>query len=94
MGEWRFRLYRRNHLIHSARRNIDITAIIINNQIYGMTGGQSSPTTPFGLHTSSSPFGHLEHPFDISRLVRPPRAVRGAVVVYTPDCSSTSSARR
>jgi 2-oxoglutarate/2-oxoacid ferredoxin oxidoreductase subunit beta len=58
-----------NHLIHSARRNIDITAIIINNQIYGMTGGQSSPTTPFGLHTSSSPFGHLEHPFDISRLV-------------------------
>ena len=58
-----------NHLIHSARRNIDITAIIINNQIYGMTGGQSSPTTPFGLHTSSSPFGHLEHPFDISKLV-------------------------
>lgn len=57
-----------NHLIHSARRNIDITAIIINNQIYGMTGGQSSPTTPFGLHTASSPFGHLEHPFDIARL--------------------------
>ncbi len=58
-----------NHLIHSARRNIDITAIIINNQIYGMTGGQASPTTPFGLHTASTPFGHLEHPFDISRLV-------------------------
>ncbi len=58
-----------NHLIHAARRNIDITAIIINNQIYGMTGGQASPTTPFGLHTASSPFGHLEHPFDISRLV-------------------------
>lgn len=58
-----------NHLIHSARRNIDITAIIINNQIYGMTGGQSSPTTPFGLHTASSPFGHLEHPFDIAKLV-------------------------
>ncbi len=58
-----------NHLIHSARRNIDITAIIINNQIYGMTGGQSSPTTPFGMRTASSPFGHLEHPFDISKLV-------------------------
>jgi len=58
-----------NHLIHSARRNIDITAIVVNNQIYGMTGGQASPTTPFGLATSSSPYGHLEHPFDISRLV-------------------------
>jgi 2-oxoglutarate/2-oxoacid ferredoxin oxidoreductase subunit beta len=59
-----------NHLIHAARRNIDITAIIINNQIYGMTGGQASPTTPFGVPTASSPFGHLEHPFDISCLVQ------------------------
>jgi 2-oxoglutarate ferredoxin oxidoreductase subunit beta len=58
-----------NHLIHSARRNIDITAIVVNNQIYGMTGGQASPTTPFGLTTASTPYGHLEHPFDISRLV-------------------------
>ena len=58
-----------NHLIHAARRNIDITALIINNQVYGMTGGQASPTTPFGLTTASTPYGHLEHPFDISRLV-------------------------
>lgn len=64
-----------NHLIHSARRNIDITTIIINNQVYGMTGGQSSPTTPFGITTSSSPYGHLEHPFDISRLVEAAGAV-------------------
>lgn len=64
-----------NHLIHSARRNIDITAIIINNQVYGMTGGQASPTTPFGLTTSSTPYGHLEHPFDISRLVEAAGAV-------------------
>ncbi len=64
-----------NHLIHSARRNIDITAIIINNQVYGMTGGQASPTTPFGLATSSSPYGHLEHPFDISRLAEAAGAV-------------------
>lgn len=64
-----------NHLIHSARRNIDITAIIINNQVYGMTGGQASPTTPFGLSTSSSPYGHLEHPFDISNLVEAAGAV-------------------
>ena len=64
-----------NHLIHSARRNIDITAIVVNNQIYGMTGGQASPTTPFGLATASSPYGHLEHPFDISKLVEAAGAV-------------------
>ena len=64
-----------NHLIHAARRNIDITAIIVNNQIYGMTGGQASPTTPFGLTTSSSPYGNLEHPFDISKLVEAAGAV-------------------
>jgi 2-oxoglutarate ferredoxin oxidoreductase subunit beta len=58
-----------NHLIHAARRNIDIAAIIVNNQIYGMTGGQASPTTPLGIKTSSSPYGHLENPFDISKLV-------------------------
>lgn len=59
-----------NHLIHAARRNMDITAIIINNQTYGMTGGQSSPTTPSQLITSSSPYGNLEPPFDICRLVK------------------------
>ena len=57
-----------NHFIHAARRNVDITAIIINNQTYGMTGGQCSPTTPFGNITSSSPYGNLESPFDICRL--------------------------
>lgn len=64
-----------NHLIHAARRNIDITTIIVNNQIFGMTGGQASPTTPFGLATASSPYGHLEHPFDISKLVEAAGAV-------------------
>lgn len=58
-----------NHLIHAARRNVDITAIIVNNQIYGMTGGQSSPTTPLGMTTSSSRYGNLEPAFDISRVV-------------------------
>ena len=58
-----------NHLIHAARRNVDLTAIIVNNNIYGMTGGQSSPTTPHGLRASTSPYGHAEHAFDISRLV-------------------------
>jgi len=57
-----------NHFIHAARRNVDVTTIVINNQTYGMTGGQFSPTTPFGLETSSSPYGNLEHPFDICGL--------------------------
>jgi len=59
-----------NHFIHAARRNIGVTSIIINNQTYGMTGGQFSPTTPFGLETSASPYGNLEHPFDICGLAR------------------------
>lgn len=58
-----------NHLIHAARRNVDLTAIIVNNNIYGMTGGQSSPTTPYGLRASTAPYGHAEHAFDIARLV-------------------------
>jgi len=57
-----------NHFIHTARRNIGITSIVINNNTYGMTGGQFSPTTPFGLKTSSSPYGNLESTFDICGL--------------------------
>jgi len=59
-----------NHFIHTARRNIGITSIVINNNTYGMTGGQFSPTTPFGLKTSSSPYGNLESTFDICGLAR------------------------
>ena len=58
-----------NHLIHAARRNIDLTVIVINNGIYGMTGGQTAPTTPRGLKTITSPYGTLEHTFDISAMV-------------------------
>ncbi len=58
-----------NHLIHAARRNIDMTVILVNNGIYGMTGGQTAPTTPFGLTTITSPYGNAEHEFDISALV-------------------------
>jgi len=57
-----------NHFIHAARRNLNITAIIVNNNIYGMTGGQFSPTTPYGARSTTSPFGHIEHPFAISEL--------------------------
>ena len=58
-----------NHLIHAARRNIDITVVLVNNFIYGMTGGQTAPTTPRGIRTITSPMGNLEHPFDISTLM-------------------------
>jgi 2-oxoglutarate ferredoxin oxidoreductase subunit beta len=57
-----------NHLIHAARRNVEMTAIIMNNNIYGMTGGQFSPTTPYGLRASTAPHGHVERAFNISRL--------------------------
>jgi len=57
-----------NHFIHAARRNVGLTAIIINNQIYGMTGGQHSPTTPEGATASTAPFGQIEPPFAIHAL--------------------------
>ena len=58
-----------NHLIHAARRNIDITVIEISNFIYGMTGGQKAPTTPYGAKTKTSPLGNEENPFDLFKLV-------------------------
>ncbi|MCL6621147.1 MAG: 2-oxoacid:ferredoxin oxidoreductase subunit beta [Syntrophobacterales bacterium] len=57
-----------NHFIHAARRNLNLTALIINNQIYGMTGGQYSPTTPLGALSSTSLYGNLEQPFAIAEL--------------------------
>ena len=57
-----------NHFIHAARRNLNITAIIINNSTYGMTGGQYSPTTPFGSVSATSVYGHVEHAFSIAEL--------------------------
>ncbi len=59
-----------NHLIHGARRNIDLTVICINNSIYGMTGGQISPTSPLGSYGSTAPYGTLETPFDLAELVK------------------------
>ncbi len=57
-----------NHFIHTCRRNIDMTCIIFNNSIYGMTGGQTSPTTPFGAKTSTAPYGNLGWHFDFVKL--------------------------
>jgi 2-oxoglutarate ferredoxin oxidoreductase subunit beta len=58
-----------NHLIHAARRNIDITVVCANNFLYGMTGGQGCSTTPFGAFTMTTTEGNPYHPFDICRLV-------------------------
>jgi len=66
-----------NHFIHSARRNIDVTAIIVNNSIYGMTGGQYSPTTPYGMRSSTTIYSNIEQDFKISELA----VTAGAVFV-------------
>ncbi len=57
-----------NHFIHAARRNINLTAIVVNNSIYGMTGGQSSPTTPQGARSTTAPYGNVEQPLPVAEL--------------------------
>ena len=57
-----------NHLIHAARRNVDLTCLLLNNAIYGMTGGQGAPTTPEGARSSITPGGAIEPAFDACRL--------------------------
>ncbi len=59
-----------NHFIHAARRNIEVTAIIMNNQIYGMTGGQYSPSTGPGKLATTAPYGNIDHAFDIAQLAQ------------------------
>jgi 2-oxoglutarate ferredoxin oxidoreductase subunit beta len=66
-----------NHFIHAARRNLDITAIILNNSVYGMTGGQYSPTTPYGMRSTTTVYNNIEQSFKISELA----VVAGAVFV-------------
>ncbi len=58
-----------NHLIHAARRNVDITVICVNNFVYGMTGGQGGPTTQLGARTSTTPYGNADEPFNLAKLV-------------------------
>jgi len=66
-----------NHFIHAARRNLDLTAIILNNSVYGMTGGQYSPTTPYGMRSTTTVYNNIEQSFKISELA----VVAGAVFV-------------
>ncbi len=56
------------HFIHAARRNLDVLVIMVNNMIYGMTGGQVAPTTPFKTKTATTPYGNFEQPLDAARL--------------------------
>lgn len=57
-----------NHLIHAARRNVELTVVVFNNNIYGMTGGQYSPTTPTGERGTTAPYGNVDRQFDITQL--------------------------
>ena len=57
-----------NHFLHAARRNIDLTVIMLDNGIYGMTGGQMAPTTPSDAKTQTSPYGNPEPPIDACSL--------------------------
>lgn len=59
-----------NHLIHAARRNIDLTVVCINNDIYGMTGGQISPTSPEGSFATTAPYGSTDKPFNIAAVAK------------------------
>jgi 2-oxoglutarate ferredoxin oxidoreductase subunit beta len=66
-----------NHLIHAARRNIDLTVVVFNNNIYGMTGGQYSPTTPHGDLGTTAPYGNIDRVLDI------PAVAQAAGATYT-----------
>ncbi|WP_373500064.1 2-oxoacid:ferredoxin oxidoreductase subunit beta [Desulfococcus sp.] len=57
-----------NHFIHAARRNIAMTAIVMNNRIYGMTGGQFSPLSGYGTAATTAPYSNIDHDFDVVKL--------------------------
>lgn len=59
-----------SHFIHAARRNLDILVIMVNNMIYGMTGGQVAPTTPSNIRTTTTPYGNFEQPLDAAQLAQ------------------------
>ncbi|MCR3757901.1 2-oxoacid:ferredoxin oxidoreductase subunit beta [Clostridium felsineum] len=59
-----------NHFIHAARRNIDLTVVLFNNNIYGMTGGQASPLTPKGKKATTTPYGSIDRSFDVCELAK------------------------
>jgi 2-oxoglutarate ferredoxin oxidoreductase subunit beta len=74
-----------NHFIHAARRNMDLIVVLVNNFIYGMTGGQNAPTTPLTARSSTMPFGSFERPFNLPHLA----ASCGATYVARWTCLHT-----
>jgi 2-oxoglutarate ferredoxin oxidoreductase subunit beta len=79
-----------NHFIHAIRRNVDINIILFNNEIYGLTKGQYSPTSEKGLVTKTSPFGTIEEPFSVGELVI---GAKGKFFARTVDANVTLSTR-
>lgn len=77
-----------NHFIHAIRRNIDLNIILFNNEIYGLTKGQYSPTSEKGLVTKTSPFGTIEEPFSVGELVI---GAKGKFFARTVDANVTLS---
>jgi len=71
-----------NHFIHTIRRNVDLNVLLFNNEIYGLTKGQYSPTTPMNKVTKTSPHGTIEHPFNIGELVM---GAQGTFFARVPD---------
>jgi 2-oxoglutarate ferredoxin oxidoreductase subunit beta len=83
-----------NHLIHAARRNVDLTVLCANNFIYGMTGGQTACTTPEGAITATSPAGNPYRPFDLVALVRAAGAAYAARQPVTRPVPLTRAIKR
>lgn len=76
-----------NHLMHAMRRNIGLLAVVVNNSVYGLTGGQVSPTTPEGGHTTTSTAGSIERPMNLETLAR----AAGAAYYARSTVNHTSS---
>ena len=77
-----------NHFIHAARRNIDITAIVMNNRIYGMTGGQFSPLSGLGKKATTAPYSNIDNQFDVVELAKSAGAtfVARSTVFHATEC--------
>jgi 2-oxoglutarate ferredoxin oxidoreductase subunit beta len=79
-----------NHFIHAARRNIDITAIVMNNRIYGMTGGQFSPLSGCGKQATTAPYSTIDRAFDVVELAKSAGAtfVARSTVFHATECKN------
>ncbi|HEX2496540.1 MAG TPA: 2-oxoacid:ferredoxin oxidoreductase subunit beta [Gaiellaceae bacterium] len=83
-----------NHLIHALRRNVNVKILLFNNQIYGLTKGQYSPTSPLGTHNKTTPFGSLDYPFNPVSLALGAEATFVARSIDTDRAHLTSVLRR